>query len=185
MDEIEEIEEVVEELNAQVEEAEEVEEDAPLSDEDLDKVADTAIEVLQGILSYFDVNGAEINEYEGEEGEIILDVVGGDLAVLIGRRGRTLDSLQLLVSTITTRKLGFHYPVTIDVESYKERQRQKLVSLANSAANRATRNDREVKLHPMNPYERRIVHMALRDDDRVETFSEGRDPDRYVIVRPL
>ena len=160
-------------------------EDDEMTDEELDQIADTAIEVLQNILSYFDVNGAEINEYEGEEGEIILDVVGGDLAVLIGRRGRTLDALQLLVSTISHRKLDYHYPVTIDVESYKERQRQKLVSLANSAANRAYRQDRDVKLHPMNPYERRIVHMALRDDDRVETESEGKDPDRYVVVRPL
>lgn len=160
-------------------------EQGELTDEELDEVADTAIEVLRDILSHFDVGEAEINEYEGDEGEILLDVVGGDLAVLIGRRGHTLDALQTIVSVITHCKLGFRYPVSIDVESYKHRQRQKIEAMAASAASRAYRNDTDVKLRPMNPYERRLVHMALRDDDRVETFSEGVDPNRCVVIRPL
>ena len=154
------------------------------SEEDLDEVADTAIEVLRTILAHFDAEGAEINEYEGDDQEIILDVVGGDLAILIGRRGHTLDAIQTLVSNITNRKLGYRYPVTIDVESYKHRQRQKIESLAYSAASRADRQDREVSLRPMNPYERRLVHMALRDDERVETYSVGEEPNRHVVVAP-
>ena len=156
-----------------------------LSDEELDNVADTAIEVLRGILSHFDAHGAEINEYEGDDRELILDVVGGDLGILIGRRGRTLDSLQILVSALTRKRLGFRYPVTIDVESYKHRQRQKIESLAYSAASRAFRQDRDVNLRPMNPYERRLVHMALRDDERVETHSVGKDPERYIVISPV
>lgn len=155
-----------------------------LSDEELDNVADTAIEVLRDILSHFDAHGAEINEYEGDDRELILDVVGGDLGVLIGRRGRTLDSLQLIVSAIVRNKIGFRYPITVDVESYKHRQRQKLESLAYSAASRAYRQDRDVKLRPMNPYERRLVHMALREDTRVTTHSEGRDPERCIVISP-
>lgn len=154
------------------------------SEEDLDEVADTAIEVLRTILAHFDAEGAEINEYEGDDQEIILDVVGGDLAILIGRRGHTLDAIQTLVSNITNRKLGYRYPVTIDVESYKHRQRQKIESLAYSAASRADRQDREVSLRPMNPYERRLVHIALRDDERVETYSVGEEPNRHVVVAP-
>ena len=156
-----------------------------LTDEELDEVADVAIDVLRDVLKHFDSTGVEINEYEGDDREIILDIVGGDLAVLIGRRGHTLEALQTLVSTITFRKLGFRYPVTIDVESYKHRQRQKIESLAYSAADRADRQDRDVKLRPMNPYERRLVHMALRDDERVETHSEGQEPNRCVIVTPV
>lgn len=156
-----------------------------LTDEELDEVADTAIDVLRDILEHFDSRGAEINEYEGDDGEIILDVCGGDLAVLIGRRGHTLDALQTLVSTITYHKLGFRYPVTVDVESYKHRQRQKIEAMAYSAASRADRQDRDVKLRPMNPYERRLVHMALRDDERVETHSEGQEPNRYVVISPV
>lgn len=160
------------------------EDEVQVSDEDLDKVADTAIEVLRSILAHFNAEGAEINEYEGDDQEIILDVVGGDLAILIGRRGHTLEAIQTLVSNITNRKLGFRYPVTIDVESYKHRQRQKIESIAFSAASRADRQDREVSLRPMNPYERRIVHMALRDDERVETYSVGEEPNRHVVVAP-
>lgn len=156
-----------------------------LNEEELDEVADAAIDTLRDILEHFDSNGAEINEYEGDDGEIILDIVGGDLAVLIGRRGHTLDALQTLVSTITFKKVGFRYPVTVDVESYKHRQRQKIESMAYSAASRADRQDRDVRLRPMNPYERRLVHMALRDDERVETHSEGQEPNRYVIVSPV
>lgn len=154
------------------------------SEEDLDEVADTAIDALRCILSHFDAEGAEINEYEGDDQEIILDVVGGDLAILIGRRGHTLEAIQTLVSTITNHKLGYRYPVTIDVESYKHRQRQKIESIAYSAASRADRQDREVSLKPMNPYERRLVHMALRDDERVETYSVGEGLERHVVVAP-
>lgn len=176
------LEEETSEQDAEVQE----DQDKEFTDEELDHVADTAIDTLKEILGFFDMHGVEINEYEGDEGEIILDVVGSDdLAILIGRRGRTLDSLQLMLSTITFRKLGFRYPVTVDIESYKHRQRQKLEGLASSAASRACRQDRDVKLRPMSPYERRLIHMYLRNDDRVETFSEGVDPDRCVVVRPL
>lgn len=168
-----------------VEEDIDASEDEGMSDEQLDEVADTAIEVLRTILSYFDASGAEINEYEGDEQEILLDVVGGDLAILIGRRGHTLDALQTLVSNITNHKLGYRYPVTIDVESYKHRQKQKLEQMAFSAASRAERQDKEVNLRPMNPYERRLIHMALRDDVRVKTYSVGEDPNRHVVVAPV
>lgn len=173
----------VQEDIVEVDDSEETEED--VSDEKLDEIADTAIEVLRNILSYFDASGAEINEYEGDDQEIILDVVGGDLAILIGRRGHTLDALQTLVSNITNHKLGYRYPVTIDVESYKHRQRQKIEKLADNAAARAVKQDREVNLRPMTPYERRLVHIALRDDMSVKTYSVGEDPERYVVVAPV
>ena len=138
-----------------------------LSDEELDEVADTAISILQDILKYFNVGEVTIDEYEGDEGELILDITGDDLAVLIGRHGKTLDSLQFL-----------------GVEGYKSRQRQKLESIARSAANRAAGQNRSIKLRPMTPYERRIVHITLRDDDRVETASEGEGSARHVVVVP-
>lgn len=155
-----------------------------LSDEELDEVADTAIAILQDILKYFNVGEVTIDEYEGDEGELILDITGDDLAVLIGRHGKTLDSLQFLVSAVTVRKMGFRYPVVVDVEGYKSRQRQKLESIARSAANRAAGQNRSIKLRPMTPYERRIVHITLRDDDRVETASEGEGSARHVVVIP-
>ena len=155
-----------------------------LTDEELDKVADTAIDALQGILKHFDVGEVTIDEYEGDEGELILDITGDNLAILIGRHGKTLDALQFIISAITTRTLGFRYPVVVDVEGYKNRQRQKLESIAHSAAQRAASQHRSVKLRPMTPYERRIVHLALRGNDAVETASEGEGNARHVVVIP-
>lgn len=156
-----------------------------LTEEELDKVADTAIDALQGILKHFDVGEVTIDEYEGDEGELILDITGDNLAILIGRHGKTLDALQFIISAITTRTLGFRYPVVVDVEGYKNRQRQKLESIALSAAKRALSQKRSVKLRPMTPYERRIVHLALRDEEGIETASEGEGSARHVVVIPI
>lgn len=189
-DMIEEVEdEVVEESQSSADSInteEVVEEDELIvTDEMLDTIADTAIAALQDILQYFNVGEVTIDEYEGDEGELILDISGKDMAVLIGRHGKTLDALQFIVSMITVRTIGFRYPVIVDVEGYKNRQRQKLESIAHSSANRAASQHRKVGLRPMTPYERRIIHIALRDDDRVETVSEGEGSSRHVVVVPL
>ena len=155
-----------------------------LTDEELDTIADVAISILRSILSHFDAANSPIDEYEGDEGELILDVTAPDLAVLIGRHGRTLDALQVMFSLLVSRKLGFRYPVVVDVEGYKSRQREKLESIARSTANKAASQHRSVKMRPMTPYERRIVHIALRDDDRVDTASEGEGSARHVVVVP-
>ena len=159
-------------------------EEPVLSDEDLDRVADTAVKALKTILGTFGIEDASVEEYEGDEGEIILDVVGGDLALLIGRHGRTLDALQTLVSAITSRELGFRHPVIVDVEGYRHRRRQKLEDIARRSADRSARQHIPVRLRPMTAYERRVVHVALRDDRRVTTQSEGEDPFRVVVVNP-
>ena len=116
-----------------------------LTDEELDTIADVAISILRSILSHFDAANSPIDEYEGDEGELILDVTAPDLAVLIGRHGRTLDALQVMFSLLVSRKLGFRYPVVVDVEG-------------------------------------RLVHIALRGNDAVDTHSEGSDPDRHVVI---
>ena len=155
-----------------------------LTDEELDIIADTSIETLRGILVYFGAEEAEIEEYEGEEGELILDIVGENLAMLIGRHGKTLDAMQFLVSSIVSKKTGYRYPVVIDVKAYKHRRKQKIVSIAKASAARAIRQKHEVRLRPMTPFERRIVHIALREDKRVTTYSEGIEPNRCVIIQP-
>lgn len=162
----------------------EYEAEGQYSEEEVDRIADTAIEAIQDILKYFNVGEVTIEEYEGDEGELILDITGDDLAVLIGRHGRTLDSLQFLISSITSRIVGHRYPIVVDVEGYKARQRQKIEDIALNAADKAVDQDRSIKLRPMTPYERRIVHIALRGDDRVETVSEGEGRARRVVVSP-
>ena len=173
--------EVTEEEVAVEDEASEME----VTDEMLDEIADVAISTIQSILQFYHVGEVTIDEYEGDEGELILDITGDNLAILIGRHGRTLDALQFIVSAITMRTIGYHYPVVIDVEGYKSRQREKLESIARSSASRALSQNRPIKLRPMNPYERRIVHITLRDHPDVETVSEGEGSARHVVVIPL
>lgn len=153
-----------------------------LSEAEIDAVADVAISILRSLLSFFDAADSPIDEYEGEEGELILDVTAPDLAVLIGRHGRTLESLQVIFSLLVSRKLGFRYPVIVDVEGYKARRHDKVVKMANSAAARAVQQHRSVNLPPMTAYERRLVHITLRDNPKVDTHSEGVDPDRHVVI---
>ena len=156
-----------------------------LSDEELDTVADVALSVIRNILKHFDAEDSPIDEYEGDEGELILDVTAPNLAVLIGRHGRTLESLQTMFSLIVSRRLGFRYPVVVDIEGYKSRRNDKVTSMAHSAAAHAVRQHGSVALPPMSAYERRLVHIALRDNAAVETHSEGVDPERRVVVTAL
>ncbi len=158
--------------------------DAGISEEEMDRIADTAIAFISDVLKYMNVGEVEINEYEGDDRELILDLTGDNLAILIGRHGKNLDALQFLVSTVTSRTMGFRYPVVVDVEGYKARQREKLENIAYNAAERAVSQKRNVRLHPMTPYERRIIHVTLADDPRVETASEGEGSARRVVVLP-
>ena len=154
---------------------------AELTEEETDKVADVAVEYLRELLGFFGETSYSIDEYDGDNGELILDVNGGDLAVLIGRHGRTLDALQMVLSSLMSSTLKFYYPIVVDIESYKSRRKSKVQGLARAAAAKARKQGR-VAMAPMNAYERRLVHLALHDDDSVTTHSEGEDPNRRVVI---
>jgi spoIIIJ-associated protein len=182
-----------EEINEALTEAEEMSEgnetdynlkEASLTDEELDAIADASIETINQLLPWFGIEPTDIEEYEGDEGELIFDIIGDNLAILIGRHGRTLDAFQFVVSSIVTKRVGLRHPIVVDIEGYKHRRRQKLITIAKSSAARAIRQKREVNLRPMTPYERRIIHVSLQDDPRVNTASEGVEPNRFVVVIP-
>lgn len=155
---------------------------ADLSDAELDSIADLAVGYIRNVLSYFGEDHISVDEYDGDEGELILDVSGGDLAVLIGRHGRTLEALQTIVSSYMSNVLKFHYPVVVDIEGYKSRRKAKLQSLARNAASRAKRQHGRATLPAMSAYERRIVHLTLVNDPEISTHSEGDEPERHVVV---
>lgn len=161
------------------------EETGELDDAQLDVVADVAIDILRSLLACFGENTCSIDEYDGDEGELILDVSGGNLAILIGRHGVTLDALQVVFTSLLNKRIGFHYPIVVDIEGYKSRRRNKVQGLARSNAQKAVKSGRAVRLAPMNAYERRLVHLALRDSVDVTTHSEGVDPERYVVITPV
>ena len=156
----------------------------PLTDEELDYVADTAIGILRSMLTFYDAGDADIDEYDGGEGELILDVSNADLAILIGRHGKTLEAFQYMFTLLLNNRLGFRYPVVVDIEGYKNRRRQKLESMAHASANKALSRGCEVRMHPMKPYERRIIHLTLRGHKGITTHSEGSEPSRYVVIVP-
>jgi spoIIIJ-associated protein len=155
-----------------------------LTDDELDRIADVSIELLRSMLAFFGAEAADIDEYDGGEGELILDVSNADLAILIGRHGKTLEAFQYMFTVLLNNRLGFRYPVVVDIEGYKNRRRQKLESMAHAAANKALSRGCEVRMHPMKPYERRIVHLTLRNVEGIGTRSEGTEPNRYVVVLP-
>lgn len=157
---------------------------ADLTDEQIDSIADEAIGAVTKIATYCGANNIEVDEYEGDEGEVILDIVGDDLAFLIGRHGRTIEALQTVTSAIVTKKMAIRYPITVDVEGYRHRRKQKVIEIANKAADRALRSGRPVSLRPMSPQERRIVHIAIRELVNVTSTSEGVGDSRHVVVIP-
>lgn len=153
-----------------------------LEDAEIDAIADEAISVVTKIASLTGAQSFEIEEFEGEEGEIILDVVGDDLSFLIGRHGRTLEALQTLASAIVTKRVGMRYPISVDVEGYRHRRKQKVIEIAQRAASRAKTQGRSVALKPMTAQERRLCHIAIREISGVESSSEGSGNYRHVVV---
>lgn len=125
-----------------------------------------------------------ITSWEDEE-EIHVDVWGEDLGILIGRGGTTLQALQDLVSTIIRRNGEETRRIVVDVERYKERKRQKLREYAERMADKALSTRKPVKLEPMTPRERKIVHDTLKDIEGVDSRSEGEDPHRRVVINPV
>ena len=139
--------------------------------------------VVVDIVNLMDLR-TRVTSWEDEE-EIHVDVWGEDLGILIGRGGSTLQALQDIVATIVRRSCAEMRRIVVDVERYKERRRQKLREYAERMADRALATKRPVKLEPMNPRERKIVHDALKDYDGVESKSEGEDPQRSIVISPL
>ena len=123
-------------------------------------------------------------EVAEKEGYFYCNVKGENAGILIGRRGETLDALQYITSLAIQRKAQGKVSIILDVEKYREKREETLISLAHRLSDRAKRTQENVVLEPMNPHERRIIHTALQDDSDVETISEGVDPYRKVMIMP-
>lgn len=113
-----------------------------------------------------------------------INVLGNDLGMLIGRRGQHLSQLQYLVNLLVTRRLGHWTRVSVDIEGYKRRREESLTGLAERVALQVGRSKRAVQLEPMPANERRIIHLALRDDAQVGTESSGEGDLRRVTIVP-
>jgi spoIIIJ-associated protein len=121
-------------------------------------------------------------EYVKEGGCLEIDFSGAEMGVLIGKRGQTLDSLQYLTSLVVNKGQKGYVRVKLDTEDYRRRRKETLENLAKNIANRVRKTRKSVVLEPMNPYERRIIHSALQPNKYVETYSEGNEPYRHIVV---
>lgn len=106
-----------------------------------------------------------------------------DIGIIIGKRGETLDSLQYIVNLVTNRNSDTYIRVILDCNQYRSKRERSLQKLARRLADKSIQTGRDIKLEPMNPYERRIIHTYLQNDEKVNTFSQGNEPNRRVIIK--
>lgn len=123
-------------------------------------------------------------EIKGKEGEDVLyiDIQGKDSGTIIGKRGQTLDAIQYLTSLVANKGKSGYTRVVIDAESYRAKREKTLETLAKRLASKVSKTRRSVKLEPMNPYERKVIHATLQSHPYVTTKSEGEEPYRRVII---
>ncbi|KEH92065.1 RNA-binding cell elongation regulator Jag/EloR [Clostridium botulinum] len=146
-----------------------------------EKAEDKARKFLRDVLDSMGVL-AEIKIKE-EDNVLKINLVGPKMGLIIGYRGETLDSLQYLVSLVVNKENNERYKkVTLDTENYRSRREETLKRLAEKLAYKVRKTSKSVKLEPMNPYERRIIHSTLQNDSYVVTYSEGEEPHRRVII---
>ena len=147
----------------------------------LETVAETGREFVSGLIEAMGIEGDV--ESAIEEGNVVVNVSGGDMGAMIGRRGQTLEALQEVTRTAVQRRLRSRVRLSVDVESYRARRRASLEEYARSMAERAKERGTEIELEPMNAYERKIIHDAVAVVEGATSFSEGEEPSRKVIVR--
>lgn len=119
-----------------------------------------------------------------EDNNVTFELSGDKIALLIGKRGQTLNALQYLVQLVINKDSKQFYRVTVDAEGYRGRRKETLEALAVKMADKAKRLNKKVALEPMPPYERKIIHSMLQNRKDVSTYSDGIEPHRYIVVKP-
>ncbi|MEH7112216.1 RNA-binding cell elongation regulator Jag/EloR [Neobacillus niacini] len=119
---------------------------------------------------------------DGKQVHFVL--TGEKIALLIGKRGQTLNSLQYLTQLVINRFSNHYLTVILDAEDYRNRRNDTLIQLAHRLALKALKTGKDVALEPMPSYERKVIHTALSDNKRVKTYSDGSDPYRHIVISP-
>lgn len=119
---------------------------------------------------------------KANEDSVLLNIQGKDSGTIIGKRGQTLDAIQYLTSLVVNKDQNNYIKVVVDAENYRSKREKTLEKLANRLADKVVKTKRSVRLEPMNPYERKVIHATLQSNPRVTTRSEGQDPYRRVII---
>ena len=156
----------------------------PKSEEEVAEIMNLARTFLEDVFRCMDTKVEITMEYNQKEGCLGCTFAGEEMGILIGKRGQTLDSLQYLTSLVINKNKSDYTRVKLDTEDYRARRADTLENLSRNIAYKVKRSRKAVALEPMNPYERRIIHSALQNNKFVETYSEGEEPYRHVVVAP-
>ncbi len=152
---------------------------------DVDEAADRVQELMERIADAADLE-VDVEIYDDDEGGgLRAEYLGDDVAVLIGHHGQTIDAIQHLAYRIASRGDGDRIPVVVDADGYRERRAVALRQTADQAAETALRDGRPVGLEPMSALERKVIHEHLKGRRDLETYSEGQEPARHLVVAPL
>jgi len=153
----------------------------------LDPVLDRTEATISKLLSLMGLQ-AQVSAHYGEARDdrrpIMVDIRGGDLGILIGRRGETLDAFQYVASLMVGKEVGQFIHLVVDVEGHRDRRQRQLQQLARRMAEQVIKTGRKLTLEPMTASERRVIHMELRDHPAVTTQSAGEEPHRKVTILP-
>ena len=141
-----------------------------------------AVAFLEGLLPLIGTEAAV--ELKSEDEKIVIELTAASAKGIIGRRGEIIDAVQTLAGAVANTGRKEYKRVVVDCENYREDREETLKRVANKLAAKAVRLGKRVRLEPMNPYERRIIHAALVDHPDVTTKSEGKEPQRFVVIIP-
>ncbi|RCW52172.1 MULTISPECIES: RNA-binding cell elongation regulator Jag/EloR [Halanaerobium] len=144
-------------------------------------------EFLKKLLDKANINvDVEIMGEKSDDEQVVYNLTGEkELGLVIGHRGETLDAMQYLTSIYINKELEEYFRVLLDAEGYRDRRQETLERLAERLAAKAERKQRKVVLEPMPPHERRIIHIKLKENKNVKSYSEGKEPYRKVMIEPL
>lgn len=141
-----------------------------------------AAQFIDGLLKVLGIDAE--SEVVSEEESIKIEIKTESSARVIGKRGDVLDAIQCMAGAVANIGREEYTKVVVDCENYRSQREETLVKLANKLAKKAVETGRKIILEPMNPYERRIIHSTLVENEEVKTVSEGREPSRYIVVIP-
>src|SRR5699024_9090161 len=150
-----------------------------------EKITNTIEEEEKKLKTIDNHMGVEIEiETIVEEKRVYFDLSGEKIAILIGKRGKTLNAIQYLTQLCINKEGRKFHSVIVDAEGYRNRREETLKELAEKMASKAIRIDGKVALEPMPAYERKIIHSSLQKSDEVDTYSDGVEPHRYIVIQP-
>lgn len=171
-----------------VDKSESIEESIEESVEDEKKIINEndllAPDLLRNILEGMKIEGDL--DYSIEDNTVNIKIINTnqrDTSIIIGKRGDTLDSIQYILNLAENRQSDSYIRVNLDISNYREKRKESLIKLANNMSKKAISQNRNIRLEPMNAYERKIIHSVLQDVEGIETYSEGKEPRRRLVIK--